>query len=470
MGINPYPYRFQRTHSIQSLIEQEEALSSSNTTIAVAGRVMSLRKHGHTAFGHVKDDTGKIHFYIRDDQVSELEFKVFKLIDIGDIVGIWGELFRTKTGELTILVKKLELLSKSLRPLPEKWHGLQNKELRYRRRYLDLIVNDDVREVFIKRSRIMESMRQYLIRHNFLEVETPILQPIYGGASARPFITHHNALNIDLYLRIADELYLKRLVVGGLERVFEFSKDFRNEGMDKFHNPEFTMMECYAAYWDYNDMMGFVEEMITTVCNEVLGGEKITYGEREIDLSPPWKRLSYYDAVSEKVGRDVKELSEDELLDITKERGLEIEDVTGRGEALDLLFSELVEPELIEPTFIIDYPVELSPLAKMHRSEKGVVERFEPYIAGMEIGNAFSELNDPIDQRERFEEQARLRALGADETQPIDEDYIRALEHGMPPTGGLGIGIDRLVMLLTNSPSIRDVILFPQMRPEEGRE
>ncbi len=470
LGVNPYPYRFQRTHSIKEVIDQEENLSSSEQTVAVAGRVMSLRKHGHTAFGHLKDDTGKIQFYIRDDEVSEFDFKVFKLVDIGDIIGIWGTIFRTKTGELTVRIKKLEVLSKALRPLPEKWHGLQNKELRYRRRYLDLIVNDDVREVFIKRSKIIETMRQFLLSHNFIEVETPILQPLYGGASARPFVTHHNALDIDLYLRIADELYLKRLVVGGLERVFEFSKDFRNEGMDKFHNPEFTMMECYAAYWDYNDMMSFVEEMITKIADDVLGSEKITYQSLEIDLSPPWRRIKYYDAVSEKVGRDVRGLSEEELIKIAEERGFDTEGITGRGEALDLLFSELVEPELIQPTFVMDYPVELSPLAKVHRSEEGVVERFEPYIAGMEVGNAFSELNDPLDQRARFEEQARLRVQGAEETQPIDEDYIRALEHGMPPTGGLGVGIDRLVMLLTDSPSIRDVILFPQMRPEEGRD
>jgi len=470
LGVNPYPYRFQRTHSIKEVIDQEENLSSSEQTVAVAGRVMSLRKHGHTAFGHLKDDTGRIQFYIRDDEVSEFDFKVFKLVDIGDIIGIWGTIFRTKTGELTVRIKKLEVLSKALRPLPEKWHGLQNKELRYRRRYLDLIVNDDVREVFIKRSKIIETMRQFLLSHNFIEVETPILQPLYGGASARPFVTHHNALDIDLYLRIADELYLKRLVVGGLERVFEFSKDFRNEGMDKFHNPEFTMMECYAAYWDYNDMMSFVEEMITKIAQDVLGSEKITYQSLEIDLSPPWRRVKYYDAVSEKVGRDVRGLSEEELIKIAEERGFDTEGITGRGEALDLLFSELVEPELIQPTFVMDYPIELSPLAKVHRSEEGVVERFEPYIAGMEVGNAFSELNDPLDQRARFEEQARLRTQGAEETQPIDEDYIRALEHGMPPTGGLGVGIDRLVMLLTDSPSIRDVILFPQMRPEEGRD
>ena len=470
LGVNPYPYRFQRTHSIAMLKENEEQISASESQVAIAGRVMSLRKHGHTAFGNIKDNTDTIQFYIRDDEVEEAEFEVFKLVDIGDIIGLWGGLFRTKTGELTLRVKKLEMLSKSLRPLPEKWHGLQNKELRYRRRYLDLIVNDDVMDVFIKRSKIMETMRQFLLSHHFLEVETPILQPIYGGAAARPFITHHNALDIDLYLRIADELYLKRLVVGGMERVFEFSRDFRNEGMDKSHNPEFTMMECYAAYWDYNDMMGFVEEMISQISTTVLGDTKIIYQGQQIDLAPPWNRLKFFDAIYEKLGKDIRGLNEGELKGIADEKGLDTEGVKGNAALIDLLFSELVEPGLVQPTFIMDYPIEISPLAKAHRSEEGLVERFEPFVAGMEIGNAFSELNDPLDQRARFEEQTRMRAEGADETHPIDEDYLRALEHGLPPTGGLGIGIDRLVMLLADSPSIRDVILFPQMRPEEGRD
>jgi lysyl-tRNA synthetase class 2 len=324
--------------------------------------------------------------------------------------------------------------------------------------------------VFLVRSRVIEAVRRFLLGKDFIEVETPILQPIYGGALARPFVTHHNALDIDLYLRIADELYLKRLIVGGMERVFEFSKDFRNEGMDRSHNPEFTMLECYAAYWDYTDMMTFVEELFTDISREILGCTKAPYGDHMIDFQPPWKRRTYFGALEAATGEDLRRADAGKLKAIALARGLEIEGEAARGDFLDLLFSELVEPTLISPTFVMDYPVEISPLAKRHRSEAGVVERFEPYVAGYEVGNAFSELNDPFDQRERFEEIARMWKEGARETHPIDEDYIRALECGMPPTGGLGIGIDRLVMLLTNSPSIRDVILFPQMRPEEGRE
>ena len=471
LGVNPYPYRFQRTHGVAEAIDCEESLTAAETRIAVAGRVMSIRKHGHTSFGNLKDDTGSIQFYLRDDEVDELDFKVFKLIDVGDIIGLWGILFRTRTGELTIRVSKLEILGKSLRPLPEKFHGLQDKEIRYRRRYVDLIVNDEVTEVFRTRSKIIECARQYLISHGFLEVETPILQPIYGGALARPFMTHHNALGVDLYLRIADELYLKRLVVGGLERVFEFSKDFRNEGMDRSHNPEFTMLECYAAYWDYNDMMSFVEELFGALSTSILGGLSLVFGEETIDLTPPWKRLTFFDSLREATGADLKDADAKELERIAREKEIDLEGVSGRGGLLDALFSELVEPGLIQPTFITAYPIELSPLAKVHRSEAGLVERFEPYIAGFEVGNAFSELNDPLDQRERFEHQYNLRLEeNNEEAHPVDEDYIRALEYGLPPTGGLGIGIDRVIMLLTNSHSIRDVILFPQMRPEEGRE
>ncbi|HSG27151.1 MAG TPA: lysine--tRNA ligase, partial [Candidatus Krumholzibacterium sp.] len=408
--------------------------------------------------------------YIKDADVGEDVWNLFKMIDVGDIVGIWGTLFRTRTEELTVKISKLQLLSKSLLPLPEKYHGLQDKELRYRRRYVDLIVNDEVMEVFRKRSMIIDTVRDFLREHNFLEVETPILQPLYGGAMARPFVTHHNTLDMTLYLRIADELYLKRLVVGGMERVFEFCKDFRNEGMDRSHNPEFTMLEAYAAYWDYNDMMVFLEEMYARVCDKVLGTTKIRYGEHEIDLCPPWNRLTFFGALEEKTGEDLRSADEEKLAGIAKKHGIDLEGISGRGQLLDELFSELVEPGLIQPTFILDHPVEISPLAKIHRSEKGLVERFEPYIAGFEVANAFSELNDPIDQRERFEQQVRAKEGGDEEAHPIDEDYIRALEHGMPPTGGLGVGIDRMVMLLTDSHSIRDVILFPQMRPEKGRE
>ncbi len=470
LGVVPYAYRFPRSHAIADAIRDETNLSASGAVLSVAGRVMSVRGHGHTSFGHIKDKSGKIQFYIRDDEVSAREFEIFKLIDTGDIIGASGTLFRTKTGELTIRVSKFELLSKAIQPLPEKWHGLQDKELRYRRRYLDLVVNEEVMNVFLVRSRVIEAVRRFLLGKDFIEVETPILQPIYGGALARPFVTHHNALDIDLYLRIADELYLKRLIVGGMERVFEFSKDFRNEGMDRSHNPEFTMLECYAAYWDYTDMMTFVEELFTDISREILGCTKAPYGDHMIDFQPPWKRRTYFGALETATGEDLRRADAGKLKAIASARGLEIEGAAARGDFLDLLFSELVEPTLISPTFVMDYPVEISPRAKRHRSEAWIVERFEPYVAGYEVGNAFSELNDPFDQRERFEEIARMWKEGARETHPIDEDYIRALECGMPPTGGLGIGIDRLVMLLTNSPSIRDVILFPQMRPEEGRE
>ena len=468
MGINPYPYVFERTHSIGGAVGEEKELQEKETKISVTGRVMALRKHGHTAFGNIKDGTGTLQFYIRDDKVEKELFELFELVDVGDILGLTGPLFKTRTGELTVKVEGLELLGKAILPLPEKWHGLQDKEIRYRRRYVDLVVNDEVAAIFRVRSKIAETIRRFLLENEFLEVETPILQPLYGGAMARPFVTHHNALDIDLYLRIADELYLKRLIVGGLERVFEFSKDFRNEGMDRSHNPEFTMLECYAAYWDYLQMMDFVEAIFSRLCEEIVGGYRLTYQGTEIDLSPPWKRRAFFDLLNEATGADIAGMDDSGLERICVERDLDIEGVTGRGGYLDLLFSELVEPNLVQPTFVMDYPIELSPLAKVHRSEPGLVERFEPYICGFEVGNAFSELNDPIDQRERFEHQAKMRAEGAEEVHPIDEDYIRALEYGMPPTGGLGVGIDRLVMLLTDSPSIRDVIFFPQMRPEEG--
>ncbi|UCF07043.1 MAG: lysine--tRNA ligase [bacterium] len=470
LGIDPYPYRFQRTHSIAGTIENREQLIAGEVRLAVAGRIMSVRGHGHTAFGHIKDDTGTIQFYIRDDQLDEHEFGLFKLLDVGDIVGLWGVLFTTRSGELTVRVANLELLAKSIRPLPEKFHGLQDKELRYRHRYVDLIVNDEVMKVFRMRSKILETMRQFLLGNNFLEVETPILQPLYGGAMARPFVTRHNALDMDLYLRIADELYLKRLIVGGMERVFEFSKDFRNEGMDRSHNPEFTMLECYAAYWDYNDMMGFVEEMFSTLATEVCGTTDIQFGEHSIDLSPPWRRLTFFEALHEVAGEDLRASGEGRLEEIARSREIDLEGISGRTALLDTIFSELVEPALIQPTFITDYPLELSPLAKIHRADRGLVERFEPYIAGFEVGNAFSELNDPLDQRARFEAQAELRKAGLQDAHPVDDDYIRALEYGMPPTGGIGIGVDRVVMLLTGATSIRDVILFPQMRPEEGRD
>ena len=477
MGVNPYPYAFKRTHRSREVLDNFDQLEGKR--VAVAGRIMSKRLHGKAGFAHIADAHGRIQIYVRLDEVGEQKYELFKLMDIGDFVGVRGEVFRTRTGEITVKVQELELLSKNLRPLPvvkervvdgkrEVYDPFSDVELRYRQRYVDLIVNPHVREVFIKRSKIISAMRRYLDDRGYLEVETPILQPIYGGASARPFITHHNALDIDLYLRIADELYLKRLIVGGFEAVYEISKDFRNEGIDRFHNPEFTMMELYVAYEDYTFMMDLVEEMIGTIAQDVLGTLQIEYQGQTINLEPPWPRKPMFEALEEATGYNLYGKSEGELREVAGKLGIEVEAAWDKGKILDEIFKEKVEPNLIQPVFITDYPIELSPLAKRHRNDPNLVERFEPFVAGHEIGNAFSELNDPLDQRERFERQMELRARGDDEAQVLDEDYLRALEYGMPPTAGLGIGIDRLVMLLTNQPSIRDVLLFPQMRPERS--
>jgi len=476
LGINPYPYQFARTHTSAGIISEFENLNEQE--VSVAGRIMSNRLMGKAAFFHMQDMQGKIQVYLKKDEVGEKAFELYKLLDIGDIVGVAGKVFRTRTGEITIFCRQLELLSKSLRPLPivkEKiedgkkvtYDPFSDKELRYRQRYVDLIVNPEVRQVFIQRSKIITSMRQFLNKHEFLEVQTPVLQPLYGGAAARPFVTHHNALDMNLYLRIADELYLKRLIVGGFDGVYEFGNDFRNEGIDRFHNPEFTQMELYVAFRDYNWMMKFTEQMISTVAEEVLGTTRISYQEQEIDLTPPWRRLPLFQGIKEYTGLDISELNEDALRKTAENLGIKVENSWGSGKIIDEIFGEFVEPKLIQPTFITDYPIEMSPLAKKHRDNPRLVERFEPIIAGKEIGNAFSELNDPLDQRERFEGQMDLRAKGDEEAQVLDEDFIRALEYGMPPTAGLGVGIDRLTMLLTNSPSIRDVIFFPHMRPEQ---
>ena len=476
MGINPYPYKFDRTHTSQQIKDNFDELNEKEA--AVAGRIMSNRRMGKAAFFHIQDMDGRIQIYLKKDEVGEKGFELYKLLDIGDIVGVKGLVFKTRTGEISIYAKELTLLSKSLRPLPivkekevdgEKivYDPFSDKELRYRQRYVDLIVNPEVREVFIKRSRIITEMREFLNRRGYLEVETPILQPLYGGAAARPFVTHHNTLDMKLYLRIANELYLKRLIVGGFEGVYEFAKDFRNEGMDRFHNPEFTQMELYVAYQDYEWMMQLTEEMISTIARSVLGTMKITFQGEEIDLMPPWRRLPLFESIKEYTGVDLSNLDEPKLRTAAEELGIAVEDSWGAGKIIDEVFGEFVEPKLIQPTFITDYPLEMSPLAKKHRQNPRLVERFEPIIAGKEVGNAFSELNDPLDQRERFEAQMELRARGDDEAQVLDDDFLRALEYGMPPTAGLGIGIDRLVMLLTDSPSIRDVIFFPQMRPEK---
>lgn len=475
LGVNPYPYKFDRIHYSVDILENIDAYLEK--TVSVAGRLMSIRGHGKVFFAHLRDAKGKIQIYVKKDFIGEEQFAVFKLLDIGDIVGVEGEVFVTRTGETTIQVNRVQLLSKTLRPLPvvkEKVAGdervvydqVSDKELRYRQRYVDLIVNPEVRQVFIKRSRIISNMRKFLDNKGFLEVETPVLQPVYGGASARPFVTHHNALDMELYLRIADELYLKRLIVGGFDGVYEISKDFRNEGMDRFHNPEFTMMELYVAYEDYHFMMNLVEELVCFLAHELFGELKLHYQGQEIDLTPPWKRVTLFDAIREITGKDLYGKSLDELKQAARELGIDVEPFWREGKIIDEIFSEKVEPTLIQPTFVLDYPVELSPLAKRHRDDPRLVERFEPFIVGGEFGNAFSELNDPLDQRERFMKQKELLELGDEEAQMLDEDFLRALEYGMPPTTGLGIGIDRLVMLFTDQASIKDVMFFPHMRPE----
>jgi lysyl-tRNA synthetase class 2 len=465
-GVNPYPYRYKASHSVSQVIASEEQLSREETGVSVAGRIMALRGHGATMFGHLEDRTGKLQFYVRKDEVGEDLFAIFKLLEVGDILGVLGGVFRTKTGELTLRVKQFEVLAKALRPLPEKWHGLQDIELRYRQRYVDMIMNRDVREVFLKRSRIIENLRQFLIDRGYIEVETPILQPIYGGAAARPFTTHHNALDMDLYLRIADELYLKRLLVGGLERVFEFGKDFRNEGLDRSHNTEFTMLECYAAHQDYMAFMDMVEGMLRSVAADLLKGEKAVFKNHKIDFMRPWKRLRFFDVLKNHSGHDFRRMDDGEVIRVAADLVPKLDESISPARAIDEVFKAIVEPNLIDPTFVYDYPKTLSPLAKDHRSEEDLVERFEPFVAGFEIGNAFSELNDPLEQRRRFEQQAGLRAGGDEEAHLLDEDFLRALEYGMPPAAGLGLGIDRLTMVLTDSHSIRDVLFFPQMRRE----
>ena len=476
-GFNPYPHEFNRTHFSKEIIDSFKD-EPNPPTVSIAGRIMSIRRMGKASFCHVQDSAGRIQAYLKKDDVGE-SYDSFKLLDIGDIIGVEGYVFRTKMGEISVHAKRFELLAKSLRPLPvvkEKtdeqgnktvFDPFADKELRYRQRYVDLAVNTGVKDVFIKRTRILQSIRKYFDARNYLEVETPILQPIYGGAFARPFITHHNALDVDLYLRIADELYLKRLIVGGFDGVYEFAKDFRNEGMDRSHNPEFTMLELYVAYKDYLWMMELVEQLVSTVGMEVNGTSKWNVGKNEIDFTPPWKRLTMFDAIKEYTGKNLRGKSEAELTAIAKELHVEIEKGSGPGTIIDEIFSEKVEPNLIQPTFITDYPLEMSPLAKKHRTEAGLVERFEVIVNGHELCNAFSELNDPLDQRTRFEEQMKLRDKGDEEAQVLDEDFLRSLEYGMPPTAGLGIGIDRLTMLVTNQDSIRDVIFFPQMKPEQ---
>ena len=467
-GINPFGGRFERTHYAADIKENAEELLEKEVTIT--GRLMAKRKMGKASFAQLQDYSGKIQIYARLNELGADNYDLFKGLDIGDIIGIKGHVFRTHTEEITVWAKELVLLSKSLRPLPEKWHGLKDVELRYRQRHIDLIVNQDVKTVFVLRSKIIQEMRRYLDSLGFLEVETPTMHPIAGGASARPFTTHHNALDIDLYMRIALELHLKRLIVGGLEKVYEVGRVFRNEGISTRHNPEFTMMELYQAYADYHDMMNLTENMIAHLAQEVLGTQKVMYQGTEIDLTPSWTRLTMVDAVKKYTGADYHEWANDEQArQVAKELGVKVSAEATKGMVLSELFEQKVEENLVQPTFIIDYPIEISPLAKRREDDPNFTYRFEVFITAREFGNAFSELNDPIDQRSRFKKQMEQRAQGDEEAQMHDEDFVRALEVGMPPTGGLGIGVDRLIMLLTDSPSIRDVILFPTLRPRQDQ-
>ena len=485
LGIDPYPAElFEVNASAREILENYERQKSDYRQISIAGRIMSRRIMGNASFAELQDETGRIQIYVKRDDLCPGEDKTFyntvfkKLLDIGDIIGVKGYGFTTQTGEISIHVTSLTVLAKSLRPLPivketvddqgnvTRHDAFTDPEQRYRMRYVDLIVNPHVRDAFIKRTQLVNSMRQYLNSKAYLEVETPILQPLYGGAAARPFKTHHNTLDMTLYLRIANELYLKRLIVGGFNGVYEFSKDFRNEGMSRFHNPEFTQVELYVAYKDYNWMMDLVEEMIEKVALDLHGKTQVKVGDKLIDFKRPWKRYTMFEAIQHFTGIDISEMDEEGLRNTCQQLHVPMDKTMGKGKLIDQIFGEKCEPNLIQPTFITDYPIEMSPLAKKHRSKPGLVERFEAICNSKEIANAFSELNDPIDQRHRFEEQLELGKRGDEEAMTLDEDFLRALEFGMPPTAGLGIGIDRLCMIMTNSPSIQDVLFFPQMKPE----
>ncbi len=466
--IDPFKVtKFERTHLASEIFTNFEAMK--DQTVRIAGRLATFRSHGKLTFADLIDGSGRIQLMARINTLGEENYQKFSKLDTGDIIGAEGTVTKTRTGEVTVEIRKFWLLTKALRPLPEKWHGLKDVEVRYRQRYLDLTANPEVREIFIKRSKIIQAIRKFLDERGFIEVETPILQPVYGGALARPFMTHHNALDMDLYLRIAPELYLKRLIVGGLEKVYEIGRNFRNEGVDARHNPEFTMLEAYQAYADYNDIMRLTEELVAYVAQTVLGTTTITYQGHTINLTPPWRRISLMEALKEVTGFDFLEFRNDDekARQVGREIGLSIEPTDHWGRILDEALKKKVVANLIQPTFLVDYPVEISPLAKRKQDDPTMTERFQGFIGGLEVANAFSELNDPIDQRERFEMQQKLRERGDVEAHPLDWDFVTALEYGMPPTGGLGIGIDRLTMLFTNSPSIREVILFPLLRPEE---
>jgi lysyl-tRNA synthetase class 2 len=482
MGINPYPAEvYEITHSSAEIKQKFEEGAEGYENVSLAGRLMNKRVSGAASFAELQDSEGKIQLYFRRDDICEGEDKTMynnvfkKLLDIGDIIGVKGFVFKTQVGETTVHVKEFILLTKSLKPLPlpktdkegNVHDAFTDPEMRYRQRYVDLIVNPEVRETFKKRSKLMNVMRDYLNEKDYLEVETPILQPLYGGAAARPFKTHHNSLDMTLYMRIANELYLKRLIVGGYDGVYEFSKDFRNEGMSRFHNPEFTQIELYVAYKDYEWMMNLVEEMVEKIAIALHGTTEVPVGDNIINFQRPWKRFTMFEAIEHFTGIDISEMNEAELLATAKKLEVPVDETMGKGKLIDEIFGEKCEAQLIQPTFITDYPVEMSPLAKKHRTKEGLVERFEAVCNGKEICNSFSELNDPIDQRKRFEEQLELGKRGDDEAMVLDEDFLRALEYGMPPTAGLGIGIDRLSMIMTNQPSIQEVLFFPQMKPEK---
>ena len=471
MGVDAYPPRSSRSHRIDEVKSAHEKLAAeerSGAQVTLAGRITALRGMGQVLFMDLLDGSGKIQLYASSDSLGEDSYKRLNSCDIGDFLGATGEVFRTKRGELTVDLSEWCILSKSLRPLPEKWHGLKDVELRYRHRSLDLIANRSVREAFVRRSRMMSALHRYLDDRGFLEVETPMMQPIAGGATARPFVTHHNALDMDLYLRVAPELYLKRLIIGGLEKVYELGKSFRNEGVSTEHNPEFTTLEVYEAYSDYEGMMSLAEELISSCAEAAVGSTLITYRGNQIDLSPPWRRVPILKAVEESTGLRLEGSSKEQIGEQARKLGIDLPELP-RGRLIEHLFEKQVEDTLIQPTIVTDYPLEISPLAKRKAGSQDLVERFELFIGGLELANAFTELNDPGEQRTRFEDQERLREAGDDEAQRLDEDFLFVLEHGMPPTGGIGIGIDRLAMLLTDSPSIRDVILFPALRAKGAR-
>lgn len=470
LGISAYPYKFEFTHTIKDIREHRDELIGEgkgssvqgfkgSTEVCIAGRIMSMRKHGKTTFADIRDSSDKLQIYFKSDVIGS-RYELLDLLDIGDFIGVKGTVFETHTKELTIFVHEFTLLAKSLHPLPEKWHGLQDIELRHRKRWLDLIMNPEVKEVFLMRAKIIKQIRDFLDARGFVEVETPVLQPIYGGAFAEPFKSYYKSLGRDFYLRISDELYLKQLIIGGFDKVYEFCKDFRNEGLDRLHNPEFTMVELYQAYADYEDILELVEELFELLS----AGKEVEYQGHKIRFKRPWRRISFLDSLKEYGSFDVNETDEKEMIKFAETKGITITKGYHRGKILDALFETLVQPKLVEPTFIIDYPKDISPLAKEKRGDPSLAERFELFVGGIELGNAFSELNDPLEQVARFEKQQEFRQKGDIEAQPLDESFIEALAHGMPPTGGLGLGIDRIVMLFTNSYSIKDVLLFPHMR------